>query len=78
MEKISITVSMKAERLRALDFALKKKSSSVQRRMDEALRQLYAQEVPQPIREYVDSLLVPPARPRRTARPAVKEDAENG
>lgn len=78
MEKISITVSMKAERLRALDFALKKKSSSVQRRMDEALRQLYAQEVPQPIREYVDSLLVPPARPRRTARPAVKEDTENG
>ena len=78
MEKISITVSMEAERLRALDFALKKKSSSVQRRMDEALRQLYAQEVPQPIREYVDSLLVPPARPRRTARPAVKENTENG
>ena len=78
MEKISITVSMKAERLRALEFALKKKSSSVQRRMDEALRQLYSQEVPQPIREYVDSLLVPPARPRRTARPAVKEDTENG
>ena len=78
MEKISITVSMEAERLRALEFALKKKSSSVQRRMDEALRQLYAQEVPQPIREYVDSLLVTPARPRRTARPAVKEDAENG
>ena len=78
MEKISITVSMEAERLRALEFALKKKSSSVQRRMDEALRQLYAQEVPQPIREYVDSLLVAPARPRRTARPAVKEDTENG
>ena len=78
MEKISITVSMEAERLRALEFALKKKSSSVQRRMDEALRQLYAQEVPQPIREYVDSLLVPSARPRRTARPAVKENTENG
>ena len=78
MEKISITVSMEAERLRALEFALKKKSSSVQRRMDEALRQLYAQEVPQPIREYVDSLLVAPARPRRTARPAVKENTENG
>ena len=78
MEKISITVSMEAERLRALEFALKKKSSSVQRRMDEALRQLYAQEVPQPIREYVDSLLVTPARPWRTARPAVKENTENG
>ena len=78
MEKISITVSMEAERLRALEFALKKKSSSVQRRMDEALRQLYAQEVPQPIREDVDSLLVTPARPRRTARPAVKENTENG
>ena len=41
MEKICVTVSMEEERLKALEFALKKKNSSVQRRMDDALRQLY-------------------------------------
>ena len=62
MEKICVTVSMEEERLKALEFALKKKNSSVQRRMDDALRQLYEKEVPEPIREYVDSLLAPPPR----------------
>ena len=38
--------------------------------MDDALRQLYEKEVPEPIREYVDSLLAPPPRPRRPVRAA--------
>ena len=70
MEKVCVTVSMEEERLKALEFVLKKKNSSVQRRMDDALRQLSEKEVPEPIREYVDSLLAPPPRPRRPARAA--------
>ena len=31
---------------------------------------LYEKEVPEPIREYVDSLLAPPPRPRRPVRAA--------
>ena len=73
MEKICVTVSMEEERLKALEFALKKKNSSVQRRMDDALRQLYEKEVPEPIREYVDSLLAP-RRPVRAAK-ATNEQA---
>ena len=73
MEKICVTVSMEEERLKALEFALKKKNSSVQRRMDDALRLLYEKEVPEPIREYVDSLLAPPPRPR--AAKAANEQA---
>ena len=46
MEKICVTVSMEEERLKALEFVLKKKNSSVQRRMDDALRLLYEKEVP--------------------------------
>ena len=53
MEKICVTVSMEEERLKALEFVLKKKNSSVQRRMDDALRLLYEKEVPEPIREYM-------------------------
>ena len=59
MEKVCVTVSMEEERLKALEFVLKKKNSSVQRRMDDALRLLYEKEVPEPIREYVESLLAP-------------------
>ena len=70
MEKICVTVSMEEERLKALEFVLKKKNSSVQRRMDDALRLLYEKEVPEPIREYVDSLLAPPPCPRRPVRVA--------
>ena len=70
MEKVCVTVSMEEERLKALEFALKKKNSSVQCRMDDALRQLYEKEVPEPIREYVDSLLAPPPRSRRPVRAA--------
>lgn len=70
MEKICVTVSMEEERLKALEFVLKKKNSSVQRRMDDALRLLYEKEVPEPIRENVDSLLAPPPRPRRPVRAA--------
>ena len=62
MEKICVTVSMEEERLKALEFVLKKKNSSVQRRMDDALRLLYEKEVPEPIREYVDSAFVPSPR----------------
>ena len=42
-----------------------------QERLSLQLRLLYEKEVPEPIREYVDSLLAPPPRPRRPVR-AVK------
>ena len=72
MEKICVTVSMEEERLKALEFVLKKKNSSVsvQRRMDDALRQLYESEVPEAVREYVDSKATPVARPKRPVRAA--------
>ena len=38
--------------------------------MDDALKQLYEQTVPEAVREYLDSRAAPAARPRRPARPA--------
>ena len=70
MEKVCVTVSMEEERLKALEFALKKKNSSAQRRMDDALQQLYESEVPEAVREYVDSKTAPAARPKRPVRAA--------
>ena len=40
----------------------------MQRRMQEALKNLYEQEVAAPVREYLESKSAPAVRPKRTAR----------
>lgn len=63
MGETNITINFDAAKLDALEFALRKQRSSVQRRMAEMLQQLYESEVPEAVREYVDSKAVPAARP---------------
>ena len=67
MEETNITIIFDAAKLDALEFALRKQRSSVQRRMAELLQQLYEAEVPEAVREYVDSKAAPAARPKRPA-----------
>ncbi len=68
MEETNITINFDAAKLDALEFALRKQRSSVQRRMAEMLQQLYESEVPEVVREYVDSKAVPAPRPKRPAK----------
>lgn len=70
MEETNITINFNAAKLDALEFALRKQRSSVQRRMAELLQQLYESEVPEAVREYVDSKTAPAARPKRSAKSA--------
>ena len=67
MQKVEITLSFEAERLEALEYHLKKERTSVKRQLDEALRKLYEDKVPEPLREYIDSKAAPD-RPRRPPR----------
>ena len=62
MNKATITLTIEEELLDALEFSLKKENSNVQQRMDEALKQLYLETVPEPVREYLESKLAPPAK----------------
>ena len=68
MSETNITINFDAAKLDALEFALRKQRSSVQRRMAELLQQLYESEVPEAVREYVDSKATPVARPKRPAK----------
>ena len=70
MEKSEITLSFDSERMRALTIYLKMENASVQEKMDEAMRQLYESTVPEPVREYLDIVSAPPARPKRPSRSA--------
>ena len=55
MKKVNITLTFDDDKLDALEFSLRKEHSSVQARMDDALKQLYEQTVPEAEREYLDS-----------------------
>lgn len=70
MEETNITINFNAAKLDALEFALRKQRSSVQRRMAELLQQLYESEVPEAVREYVDSKTAPAARAKQSAKSA--------
>lgn len=75
MQKKEITLTFEDEKLDALEFSLKKKGSSVQRRMQEALKNLYEQEVAAPVREYLDSKSAPAVKPRRPVKPSKPQAA---
>ena len=75
MEKNEITLSFDSEKMEALVFYLKKENTTVQKKMDEALRLLYEQTVPEPVREYLDVKSAPAARPKRPPRPSQPKSA---
>ncbi|MDE6454988.1 MAG: hypothetical protein K2L38_03560 [Dysosmobacter sp.] len=55
MENNEIKLSFDSEKMEVLVFYLKKENTTVQKKMDEALQQLYEQTVPEPVREYLDA-----------------------
>lgn len=70
MEKVNITLSFEDEKLEALDFYAKKENSNVQKKLDEALRRLYEDTVPEAVREYLDGKAASAAKPKRPAKPS--------
>lgn len=69
MKKVNISLAFDDEKLDALEFSLRKENTSVQAKMDEALKQLYEKTVPEPVREYLDSKAVPVPKPKRQPKP---------
>ena len=67
VQKVEITLSYDDERVEAMEFYLKKEDSTVQKKMEAALGQLYETLVPEEVREYIDRKTVP-ARPKRTPK----------
>ena len=76
MKKENVTISFESEQLAALEFSLKKKNTSVQAQLEELLKCLYESEVPEPVREYLESRTAPAAGPRRPARPMKPQTPE--
>lgn len=74
MKKATITVQFDQEKLRALQYYVGKKSSSLDRELDGFLQHLYEKAVPAQTREYIESM----AEPEETARPRPARPAASG
>ena len=77
MKKTNITLALDDEKLDALEFSLRKEHSSVQDRMEDALKQLYERTVPEAVREYLDSRAVPAPKSKRNPKSAVPKMPNN-
>jgi len=85
MKKIDIMVTFEDEKLDALEYVLKKENTTVKKKLDEALRQLYEQAVPEAVREYLDHKAIPvrdrSRRPAKTPTPPLpagrKEESQH-
>ncbi|PYG84273.1 hypothetical protein LY28_03693 [Ruminiclostridium sufflavum DSM 19573] len=71
MKKDTITISLDAEKLRAIKKYMEKKEADLQNDMAEQLQRLYEKYVPANVREYIDERdeeEVKPEKPKKTAK----------
>ena len=68
MRKITVSVQVDAEKLRAIQFNAGRKASTVESERESCGGKLYEKYVPGPTREYIESIAAP-ARPPRSGRP---------
>ena len=69
MRKVTVSVQVDAEKLRAIQFYTGRKDSTVEAELEGCVEKLYEKYVPAPTREYIESMAAAarPARPSRSA-----------
>ena len=69
MRKVTVSVQVDAEKLRAIQFYAGRKDSTVEAELEGCFEKLYEKYVPGPTREYIESIAAAarPARPSRSA-----------
>lgn len=69
MRKVTVSVQVDAEKLRAIQFYAGRKDSTVEAELEGCIEKLYEKYVPAPTREYIESMAAAarPARPSRSA-----------
>ncbi len=84
MQKVNITLTLDDWKLQTLEFYLKQENTTVQKKLDEAMGQLYEQMVPETVRQFVEGVSgakpkrpVPAAKPQASQKPKQKEEMLN-
>lgn len=73
MRKITASIQVDAEKLRAIQFYVGRKNSTVEAELEDCVNKIYEKYVPAQTREYIESIAAP-ARPPRPGRPAPKPE----
>ena len=68
MRKVTVSVQVDAEKLRAIQFYAGRKDSTVESELESCVEKLYDNSGPAPTGEYIESIAAP-ARPPRSGRP---------
>jgi hypothetical protein len=77
MKKDTITISLEAEKLRAIKKYMEKKESDLQDEMVEQLQRLYEKYVPANVREYIDEREeeeIKPEKSKKAAKTAISTE----
>ena len=72
MRKITVSVQVDAEKLRAIQFYVGRKNSTVETEREDCINKIYEKYVPAQTREYIESIAAP-GRPHRPSRPRPEE-----
>ena len=67
MRRITVSVQVDAEKLRAIQFYAGRKDSTVEAELEGCIEKLYEKYVPGPTREYIENMAAA-ARPARSSR----------
>ena len=78
MRKITVSVQVVAEKLRAIQFYAGRKDTTMEAELEDCVNKIYEKYVPAQTREYIESISAParPPRPGRSASPG--ENPEGG
>ncbi len=71
MRKVTVSVQVDAEKLRAIQFYTGRKQSSMEAELEDCVNKIYEKYVPAQTREYIESIA---ARSSRPSRPAPKPE----
>ena len=73
MRKMTVSVQVDAEKLRAIQFYAGRKDTSMEAELEDCVNKIYEKYVPAQTREYIESI-TKPERPSRASHPATQKE----
>lgn len=77
MRKVTVSVQVDAEKLRAIQFYAGRKQSSMEAELEDCVNKIYERYVPAQTREYIESIAAPARPPRSSRSPSRPEEVHH-
>lgn len=77
MRKVTVSVQVDAEKLRAIQFYAGRKDSSMEAELEDCVNKIYEKYVPAQTREYIESIAAPARPPRSSRSPSRPEEVHH-